>query len=174
MVTESDAVKYLLDGDGGTRDVTFTPTTQQAVSSLFRDLLTQYCLESAYDNNGNDLVNQIQTDTSALYGGGGFVHAVFADATRLIRCLQVFLDWDQLSSEYCIEISFIPGDITLDSFTFDQFRDTLTEWNDSLNADDYFVRYENASWDLYDPNGLGVIFTRKQPPMSEPCDEPTS
>jgi predicted metalloendopeptidase len=45
-----------------------------------------------------------------------------------------------------------------------QVRAIIEEWNSLLQSDDYFVRYENASWKLYDPDGLGVIYSRRRPP----------
>jgi hypothetical protein len=34
----------------------------------------------------------------------------------------------------------------------------LHEWWDILQAKEVFVRYENASWEFYNPEGLGVFY----------------
>ena len=166
MVTQSEAVKCILECDGGTRDVTFTPTTEEAVGDFVHMLLLNYKLESAFDHEGVDRTNQLHTPRP-LDGCSGYVHAVFTNKTKLIQSLQIFVDWDGTSGDYCVEVSFFPNDVDRQAFSLDRFHDVIERWTHILRADDYFVRYENASWDLYDPDGLGVIFTRKQPPVAE-------
>jgi len=42
----------------------------------------------------------------------------------------------------------------------------IEDWNSVLESPDYFVRFENASWKLYDTNDLGVIYTRLTHPRT--------
>jgi hypothetical protein len=63
---------------------------------------------------------------------------------------------------YGIELSFFPADLDSETFRVDSFIALIEAWQSVLGADDYFVRYENASWDWYDANGLGVIYTGSQ------------
>ena len=82
----------------------------------------------------------------------------------LISQLQLFIDEDRELRRHCAEVSFYPGDIDARTFRLHDFRALLEEWNTLLRSDDYFVRYENASWKLYDPDGLGMIYSRRRPP----------
>ena len=165
MVTESQAEEWILDRDGSCRDVTFTPTSKAAVVALLKSLLSQYTASSAYDNNGIDRSSQLQND-DPLTGIDGYIHIVLADGASLIPHLQLFIDEDRDVQKYCLEVTFFPNDINAQYWSLHAFRSLVDEWNAILKSDDYFVRYENASWDLYDPSGLGVIYSRNQPPVA--------
>lgn len=165
MVTELQAAEFLLDCDGSCRDVTFTPTTKEAIVTFIRAILSQYRATSAFDNNGIDRSQQLHTD-SPLDGIDGYVHITLSEGVGLIPDLQLFIDEDHDTGKHCLEVTFFPNDIDAQRFSFRDFRTLIDNWNEILQSDDYFVRYENASWNLYDPNGLGVIYSRKQPPMA--------
>lgn len=78
MVTEFQAEQWILDCDGSCRDVTFTPTSKPAIVAFLKSLLSQYVVTSAYDNNGLDRSQQLQTD-DPLHGIDGYIHIVLAD-----------------------------------------------------------------------------------------------
>ena len=165
MVTEYQAEEWILDCDGSCRDVTFTPTSKIAVVAFVKSLISRYVVTSAYDNNGIDRSQQLQAG-DPLHGIDGYVHIVLADGDGMIPHLQLFIDEDRELQKHCLEITFFPNDIDAQHFSLTAFRSLIDEWNAILHADDYFVRYENASWELYDPTGLGVIYSRKQPPVA--------
>ncbi len=165
MVTESKAAEWILDCDGSCRDVTFTPTTKTAVVSLLKSMLSQYAVKSASDNNGIDRSQQLHSD-APLNGIDGYIHIVLTDGRGMIPHLQLFIDEDRNTNECGVEVSFFPNDVDTQHFSLPSFRSLIDSWNDILDSNDYFVRYENASWDLYDPSGLGVIYTRNQPPVA--------
>jgi hypothetical protein len=164
MVTETQAAEWILDCDGGCRDVTFTPAAKPAIISFIHLLLLQYQIASAFDNNGIDRSQQLHVD-DPLFGIDGYIHIVLTDGRGLIPHLQLFIDNDRSTGVYCLEVSFFPNDIDLQQFSIQKFRILIEHWNETIQSDDYFVRYENASWKLYDPNDLGVIYTRKRPPV---------
>lgn len=165
MVTESQAEEWILECDGSSRDVTFTPTSKDAIVAFLKSLLSHYVISSAFDNNGIDRSSQLQTD-DPLQGIDGYIHIVLTDGDGMIRHLQLFIDEDRDLRQHCLEVTFFPNDIDAQQFSLRGFRTLIDEWNAILGSDDYFVRYENASWDLYDPAGLGVIYSRKQPPVA--------
>lgn len=165
MVTESQAEEWILDCDGSCRDVTFTPTSKTAVVALLKSLLLQYTVSSANDNNGIDRSSQLQND-DPLSGIDGYIHIVLTDGDGLIPHLQLFIDEDRDTQEFCLEVTFFPNDINAQHWSLVAFRSLVDEWNAILRSADYFVRYENASWDLYDLSGLGVINSRNQPPVA--------
>lgn len=165
MVTESQAEEWILDCDGSCRDVTFTPTSKDAVVAFVKSLLSQYLVSSAFDNNGIDRSAQLRAD-DPLQGIDGYIHIVLTDGDGMIPQLQLFIDEDRELRQHCLEVTFFPNDIDIQRFSLGDFRALIDQWNAILKSDDYFVRYENASWDLYDPEGLGVIYSRKQPPVA--------
>ncbi|MCA9113157.1 MAG: hypothetical protein KDA52_24610 [Planctomycetaceae bacterium] len=164
MVTEAQAEKWILDCDGSCRDVTFTPTSKDAVVAFLKSLLPEYVVSSALDNNGIDRSPQLQSD-DPLQGIDGYIHIVLADGDGMIPHLQLFIDEDRELRQHCLEATFFPNDVDAQQFSLKGFRSLIEAWNAVLKSDDYFVRYENASWDLYDPAGLGVIYSRNQPPV---------
>lgn len=127
-------------------------------------LLAQYAVCSARDSNGIDRSNQLET-SDPLNGIDGYIHIVLKDGGGMIPHVQLFIDENRDTNEYCLEVTFFPDDIDTKRFSLEAFQQLIEDWNAVLKSDDYFVRYENASWDLYDPSGLGVIYTRTQPPV---------
>jgi len=165
MVTESQAEEWILDRDGSCRDVTFTPTSKTKVVAFLQSLLSQYTVSSASDNNGIDRSQQLRTD-DPRQGIDGYIHIGLAGGDGLISHLQLFIDEDRDLQQHCLEITFFPRDIIARNWSLPAFRSLIDEWNAILKSDDYFVRYENASWQLYDSSGLGVIYSRNQPPVA--------
>jgi len=163
MTTLSQAKAWILDCDGSCRDVTFTPTTRSAAALFVQSIASQYATRSSNDNNGVDRSVQLDTD-DPFAGIDGFIHIGFDGGTGLLPNLQLFIDHDRETNKYCVEVSFFPQDINRDLFSLASFLSVVDDWNSILKSDDYFIRYENASWKLYDPLGLGVICTRKTPP----------
>jgi hypothetical protein len=157
MYTDSQIQDWILDRHGGTRDITFMPSDRDRVMALLCHLLKTYNLVSVSDNDGNDRQSEIATPT-LFDGHSGFLHIILDCDRSLIHRLQIFVDW--VGRECCVEISFFPADLNLARFTVEDFQALVEEWNSFLQAEDYFVRFENASWELYDATGLGVIYTR--------------
>jgi hypothetical protein len=157
MYTDLQMQDWILDRHGGTRDITFTPSERDRVMALLCHLLKTYNLVSLSDNDGNDRCSEIASPT-LFDGHSGFLHIILDGVTSFIHRIQVFVDWT--GGDYCVEISFFPDDLDLAGFTLEKFQTLVEEWNSYLHAKDYFVRIENASWDLYDATGLGVIYTR--------------
>ena len=163
MATKAQAEEWILDCDGSCRDVTFTPTTRDAATKFLIWMASNYRITSSNDNNGIDRSAQLSTD-DPLTGIEGFIHIVYEGSADLIPNLQVFVDHDRETDEHCLEVTFFPKDVDRERFTLKSFLDLVDQWNAILQSDDYFVRYENASWNLYDGTDLGVICTRKTPP----------
>jgi len=95
----------------------------------------------------------------------GFLHGILESESGLFRRLQVFIDWPADSSpDFCVELSFFPDEVYTSAFSVRAFDAQIEEWRSILGAQDFFVRQENASWDIYDAGGLGVIYTHSSPP----------
>lgn len=163
MVEIKKIEKYLLEADGSTRDITFIPTTLGSIENLLAFLLdNKYLLYEAYDNDGCSIKEKIQErDFTSLQLDEGSLFLKFRSGISIINNLIIFIDWPE-DDKFAVEISFFPRDINMEIFTIENMMEYIEKLSILLNASDYFVRYENASWDLYDPKGLGVIYTRKE------------
>lgn len=164
MRNTAQIARCLLDSDGTTRDVTFTPVGTERLLSFLKSLLPDYRVVMARDADGNDIAWLFEAgpENDLLAAPSGYIHAVFEGNAQLIPVLQVFIDWPVNQRGCGLELSFFPGDLDRQSFNVDAFVTLIETWRSILGADDYFVRYENASWDWYDADGLGVIYTGRQ------------
>jgi hypothetical protein len=160
----AEIAEFLLDSDGTTRDVTFTPVGAASLRAFLNSLLSKYHVIKASDAEGKDVESLFRADVGddALGAPGGYVHAVLEGSEQLIPVLQLFIDWPVDEHAYSLELSFFPSDLDAQAFQVHAFVALIEEWRSILGADDYFVRYENASWDWYDAAGLGVIYTGHQ------------
>ena len=165
MYTDSQIHNWILERDGSTRDVTFMPVERVRVFTFLQHLLADYQLVSVSDNDGNDRRTDV-SNSGILAGRSGYLHMVLDSDTLLIRRLQAFVDWHESRLGYCIEMSFFPDELDLTKFSLATFQDLIEDWNSILESPDYFVRFENASWKLYDTNDLGVIYTRLTHPRT--------
>lgn len=160
----AEIAKFLLDSDGTTRDVTFTPVAAEGLGAFLNLLLSKYRVVNARDADGKDVASLFRAGLGEdpFSNAGGYVHVVLERSGQLIPVLQLFIDWPVDEGAYSLEVSFFPSDLDPQAFQVSAFVALIEEWRSVLGADDYFVRYENASWDWYDANGLGVIFTGHQ------------
>ncbi|RBP39847.1 hypothetical protein DES53_109275 [Roseimicrobium gellanilyticum] len=168
MYPSTEVLKYLLERDGSTRDITFRPAARWRLIAFCEQLLSKYSIESLSDSEGEDQAEALKVhDWETLFGSScGHSFGVFRSDSAIIQRLLCFVDWDLSDhSEYEVELSFFPTDLCPTTFTLPAFRELVEEWRTVLGADDYFVRQENASWDLYDSTGLGVIYTHLRPPL---------
>ncbi|WP_054029596.1 hypothetical protein [Desulfatitalea tepidiphila] len=166
MFTKQKVIECILDTDGMTRDITFTPTSHFYMVEAIKNFTEGYRIDNATDNEGEDVSRLLKENPAKILSeGNGYIHCVLVSDQQLIPCIQLFIDWDsQKKDEYCLEISFFPNDINPASFKLHDFMKLIDKWASILNAKDYFVHYENASWDLYDPKGFGVIYTKQNRP----------
>lgn len=164
MLDKEEITRYLLDSDGTTRDITFTPVAAKKLCNLINSIRTAYRVTKASDADGNNVASLFKTEwrEGTLSAPQGYLHAVFEGSGQLIPVLQVFLDWPMDHHGYGVELSFFPNDLPAKGFRVESFMALVEKWRSLLGAEDYFVRYENASWDWYDANGLGVIYTGSQ------------
>jgi hypothetical protein len=165
MYSPAEVVEFLFECHGGTIDVTFKPVPRARLTAFLQWLWTIYQVQSATDDNGDDCKSSLQYN-DAFWSERGHVHAVVRADDRLLPHMQLLIDWESNKYEYCLEVSFFPEDIDRSKFTLPKFQAEIEQWQSLLQAENYFVRQENASWKLYDSKDLGVIYTRKHPPLA--------
>ena len=154
--------KYLLDSDGSTRDITFTPANRENVLAFMKEIFSGYKSTSLNDNEGESITPSVEALESCLNTEEGYIHGVFESNISLIRNIQVFLDWPE-DGKFGVELSYFPQDINSDLFEFDKFFKKIYMWWDKLESEEIFIRYENASWEWYNPKDLGVFYHEKRP-----------
>ena len=162
---ESTIRDYLLDADGSSRDITFTPVNQDRMIAFLEVLRVSHQPDSLRDSESEDVLPLLGgSEWSRMFtSDSGYLHGCWSSAASPLPRLQTFIDWD--AGGYCLEISYFPQDVDAESFSVSGFRELIEGWRATLGASDYFVRYENASWGLYDPAGLGVFYTNLRQPL---------
>jgi hypothetical protein len=160
----TEIAMFLLDADGSTRDVTFTPVSVEGLRAFLDLLLSKYDVVSARNADGKDVASLLRaaSGNDAFGDTVGYVHVVLEGFGLLIPVLQLFVDWPVDERAYSLELSFFPSDLDAQAFQVHAFVALIEEWRSILDAEDYYVRYENASWELYDVDGLGVIYSGHQ------------
>ena len=160
----AEIANFLLDADGTTRDVTFTPVGAEGLRAFLNLLLSKYHVVNARDADGKDAASLFSSGLGEdpFSDAGGYVHVVLEGSERLIPVLQLFIDRPVDERAYSLELSFFPSDLDPQAFRVSALVALIEERRSILGVDDYFARYENASWDWCDADGLGVIYTGHQ------------
>lgn len=166
MYPEATIRDYLLDADGSSRDITFTPVSQERMIAFLELLHGSHHPDSFRDSESEDMLALLDVSewSRVFTSDSGYLHGCWSSAAALLPRLQTFIDWD--AGRYCLEISYFPQDVDSASFSVRGFRQLVEDWRATLGASDYFVRYENASWELYDSAGLGVFYTHLRQPLT--------
>jgi len=150
----------LLDNDGSCRDINFAPLALTDCSTIVHRLFALASGFSGHASNGDTL----SFDPAAFIESAATIpsaHGVLNDVGGIFTQLQCFAGADHESA--FLELTFFPKELVCS----DDSLVTLVRFLNSLCLDtdisEYFVRYENASWEFGKTgNGTGVIFTRSQ------------
>ncbi len=163
MKSLNDISKCLLDHDGSARDITFTPVKIGDLISFVNAISKEYALREGHyfegDNEGVSLVTE--SIGTCLQKSNGSIYSYWLSTSHMISQLQIFIYWPQDEGKYFLELTFFPQDIVQNKYDANNFIQIIAKWADALSAENYFVRYENASWKEYDETSPDVIFTKK-------------
>lgn len=152
---------YLQDRDGSTRDINFTAASRENVATFLTSFLLEYSEGELNDQEGEVVEMNVSSVMKILENKTGTVHGQLKAKEAIIGQVHLFIDWPE-ESGFAIEISFFPQDLR-EELRLEQFLSQLNEWWDLLNSREVFVRYENASWDWYNPKDLGVFYHAVRP-----------
>ena len=148
--------------DGLCRDVNFEGGDWVGVSRLLAWFQGAYPVVQGHDHEGADVVALLSASAEELrvaLHGQGYLHYHGSQASGLIKDIQVFVGPEEDGSPF-VEITFFPEYIDKQQYTTDGFVALVDHWRSLLRAVRFFVRYENASWELGDTGAhSGVIFT---------------
>lgn len=166
MTTRQDIQDALFDADGSARDITFTPVSAEGVASLFRVLQRDFQLQGAFDSEGDDVAPAVKVASidDLFPREKGSVHSIWSSSGHVISHLQVFVSWPERDDQYFVELTFFPNDLIRERFSLGSFAQIIEDLAETLQAENYFVRYENASWKEYDGEAPDVIYTRRTKP----------
>lgn len=166
-LTESVVTACLLEADGSTREINFTPTNVNGAVRLLSEINSSYSLRDFSNHHGEDCLNLIKnSDWENLFRGeNGYCHCVWDKAGEgaLFTFLQAFISWEDLS-ELEIEVTYFPDDIEPDTFTLDAFRAMVERWRSLLGSRDYCVSYGGVDWSNFNEKDPSIIYTHLRQP----------
>lgn len=154
---EATFLKYLTDSDGTTRDITFTPSPVHNVDKFMEIIVNDFLAGELFDQDGE----RVELDSKKIIGyirerESGCIHGQLTSHSSFVNHIHLFIDWPE-DANIAIEISYFPHDLIV-GFSTSIFLATINRWWESLGCSDVFVRYENASWEFYNSNDLGVFY----------------
>ena len=161
MLPKQDITAYFLDADGSSRDINFTPISEERIVKLLGHLLQKYKFSFLRDQDGKDIEATTETLRTRLHKNEeGFLHGLMKSDKAVMPIIQIFIDWPDSKDkkDFAVEFSYFPADLKQQEFSYDLFMADIQEWWNIAGADEIFIRYENASWNWYDPNDLGVFY----------------
>ena len=156
----ADIQRCLFERDGSCRDINFTNPSWAGVDRLIERISRTHDIKEATDSSGSVVtVASGHTCDSLVPAPDGYVLFQGQAASALIRQLQVFVGREMDGMPF-VEFTFFPDDLREAGFTVDGFVRFVRELQELLEATNYFVRYENASWRFGDcGQGSGVILS---------------
>ena len=150
--------------EGSFRDLNFKPANVAAAEGVFDLFSTLFVLSDAHDEEGNELLDIATIYFQVENKQTGMIHACWTGEKKWVTQIQIFMDWD--APDFNCEISFYPDDIDKSIFTAQLFTEFLENLLKIADTEEYYLRYENASWRFgeYKENS-GIIFSHKEIPL---------
>ena len=151
----------ITDKDGSCRDINFDGVKWSGVeayinkvSGLYSSLKCQ-----AWEPEGEAIEVDSKEIVKRLKIPKTSAQIYSEDINNIIKQLQIYLFTEENGQPF-IELTFFPEDINIELKDIDLFIKLIKDWNDTLAANKYYVRYENASWEFGDISKYsGIIYT---------------
>ncbi|NSX53260.1 hypothetical protein [Parasulfitobacter algicola] len=145
------------DDDGSCRDVNFLQPTWDGVEEFIKRSEKLFREYSSADGEGNSLLEPYWKSVKASVQKTGYVHLSYANSFEIINNVQIFVCSEDDGSPF-IELTFFPEDVAVVSNLETVFIGWVGAAKFTLQASEYFCRYENASWTIGDISpGSGVF-----------------
>jgi hypothetical protein len=162
MPLPDELTEQILDRDDGScRDINFDRLDWDGAIAVIAMLLRDASSATATEGDGQSL------DVAAV-GGTGICqcarntrscHVVLTDVADLFQSLQAYVCPEEDGSAF-VELTFFPDEVIRGSFTTDKLVDYIIHLSTIGRANNFYLRYENASWKLGSTgHGTGVITT---------------
>lgn len=141
--TRSRVEAALLDCDGSCRDINFAEciSTSGAIDVLGL-LASSWTLTRATSVEGDEIDSAELERNFRLVSGS--LSTVWTGG-RNPEHIQAYFHWLEPDRVFC-EITFFPCDFDDETFTLLGFLSMLSKLTLAANSDEYYLRYEDASW----------------------------
>lgn len=153
----------LLDCDGSCRDINFAENiSTSAAIGVLMFLASTWTLAQAMTVEGDEVsyaelpsnLRQPRGSLSTVWTGGSNPEHI-----------QAYFHWREADQVFC-EITFFPQDFDRNSFTLVGFLSMLRKLKIAACSDEYYLRYEDASWRHGEHEQDSVILSNKVLPLS--------
>lgn len=133
----------LLDCDGSCRDINFAEciSTSGAID-VVECLASSWTLAQAMTGNGDEIANVELQDT--LRQPSGSLSTVW-NGGRNPEHIQAYFHWNEPDGIFC-EVTFFPQDFDEQTFKLMEFLSMLSRLAVAARSDEFYLRYEDASW----------------------------
>lgn len=149
----------LVDCDGSCRDINFSESISLGGAiGVLHFLASSWTLSRAMNEDGGDI--PFSGLSVALERGSGSLWTTWNHGANPSH-VQAYFFWNTDGGVFC-ELTFFPQDFDAASFTLDGFLLLLGKLVNAAGSKEYYVRFENASWQHGDQTKYGdVIFSHE-------------
>lgn len=155
--TQRDIETALLADDGACRDINFSeyiPTS--AAIDVLEFLASSWTLAQAVTSSGTEILSDALGDE--LRRPSGSLSTTW-DGGHNPEYIQAYFHWDNPDKVFC-EITFFPRDFDSETFKLAEFLQMFDRLILAARSEEYYLRYENASWRHGQHGRSDVIFSR--------------
>ncbi len=142
-LTQRRVEAALLDCDGSCRDINFAECilTSGAIDVL-GFLASSWTCVQAMTGEGDEIANAELQGNLRLASGS---LSTIWNGGRNPEHIQAYFYWDEPDNVFC-EITFFPQDFDGGTFKLMEFLSMLSKLVLAAGSDEYYIRYEDASW----------------------------
>lgn len=135
--------RSLLEVDGSCRDINFSEhISTMGATSLLHSIGAHWELTQATNAEGEPL--RAENFRPFLAKERGTLSTLWKGPVSPHH-LQAFFHWTGPDEVFC-ELTFFPQDLDAERFTLDSFLRVLAIWVKAARSQEYYVRFEDASW----------------------------
>lgn len=148
----------LLDHDGSCRDINFSEyiLTSRAIEVL-KFLASSWTYVQAMTGEGDEIASaELESN---LQRASGSLSTIW-NGGRNPEHVQAYFCWNEPDKVFC-EITFFPQDIDSETFKLMEFLSILGKLVSLAGSDEYYLRYEDASWRHGQQKNDAVILSDK-------------
>lgn len=148
----------LLDRDGSCRDINFSESilTSRAIDVL-EFLASSWTYVQAMTGEGDEIASAELKGNLQLASGS---LSTIWNGGRNPEHIQAYFYWNEPDKVFC-EITFFPQDIDSGTFKLMEFLSMLGKLVSVAGSDEYYLRYEDASWRHGQQKNDAVILSDK-------------
>ncbi len=157
MTSVSTIQEDLLNRDGSCRDINLAEWISKDDAIAVIELVQEsWSLVQSVDGEGQQL--SLPETMSLLLHATGSAQMIWK-REDFIPHLQLYCHWSSPTQYFC-ELTFFPNDLDVESFEMQTFFSFLKSLLSASHSEEYYVRYENASWKHGDISpDSGIIFS---------------